>query len=271
MHSLIAPLMVAGFASLAQAFTKPTESTWGPLLEPDLTHPVTQGETFDVTWDPENHPTDNVTVSLVLCHGPSSNCVPSDSAIASGLPASSKSFSWDVPCDLAPGTQSTSTGYGMLIIVDGTGEFQYSTQFSVLEGKTCSTSGSGPSNNSTSPSSTVTNSAGSVVILPPTQQTGSAHPGSNGTIVTASGPSWTGSGISIPTTTATDISSLVTVTFSSGSIVSTAIVTAAPTVATAGATTTGSAPATTFTGAAAQVALNGAGMVLAGAVAIFAL
>ncbi|KIW44091.1 uncharacterized protein PV06_05131 [Exophiala oligosperma] len=270
MHSFIAPLMVVGLASLAQAFTKPTNATWGPLLLPDTTHPVTQGETFKVTWDPESHPTDDVTVSLVLCHGPSTNCVQSDSALASGIPASSKSFSWDVPCDLAPGTQSTSTGYGMLIIVDGTGEFQYSTQFSVLEGKTCSKSSSG-SSNSTSPSSTVTNSGGSVVILPPTQQTGSAHSGSNGT-TTGSGPNWGGSAISMPTTTATDMTSMVSVTFSSGYIVSeTATITSAPTGATAASATTGSAPASTFTGAAAQLALNGAGMALAGAAAFFVL
>jgi hypothetical protein len=77
-----------------------------------------------VTWDPASHPTDGVTVSLVLCHGPGSNCVLADSAIAEGIPAAQKSFDWKVPCDLAPGTQSTATGYGMLIIVDGTGEFQ---------------------------------------------------------------------------------------------------------------------------------------------------
>lgn len=160
----------------------------------------------------------------------------------------------------------------MLIIVDGTGEFQYSTQFSVLEGKTCSKSSSGSSNSTSPGSSTVTNSGGSVVILPPTQQTGSAHSGSNGTTITASGPSWVGSGISIPTTTATDVSSLVSVTFSSGYIVSqTATITSAPTGATAAATSTKSAPASTFTGAAAQVALNGAGMALAGAVALLAL
>lgn len=77
-----------------------------------------------MTWDPEDHPTDGVTVSLVLCTGPSSNCVPADTAIASGIPAAQKSYDWKVPCDLAPGQQNTATGYGMLIIVDGTGEFQ---------------------------------------------------------------------------------------------------------------------------------------------------
>jgi hypothetical protein len=95
-----------------------------PKLTSLTFQPVTQGKDFSVTWDPASHPTDGVTVSLVLCHGPGSNCVLADSAIAEGIPAAQKSFDWKVPCDLAPGTQSTATGYGMLIIVDGTGEFQ---------------------------------------------------------------------------------------------------------------------------------------------------
>ncbi len=77
-----------------------------------------------MTWDPEDHPTDGVTVSLVLCTGPSSNCVPATDAIATGLSADAKSFDWKVPCDLPVGEAGTATGYGMLIIVDGTGEFQ---------------------------------------------------------------------------------------------------------------------------------------------------
>ena len=122
MHSIL--LLAAALATSAVAYTKPGANTWGPLLTPDLSNSVTQGQEFTVTWDPESHPTDGVTVSLVLCHGPSSNCVPSDDAIASGIPASQKSFKWEVPCDLSVGTQGTDTGYGMLIIVDGTGEFQ---------------------------------------------------------------------------------------------------------------------------------------------------
>lgn len=117
-------ILLGGLAAFAQAFTQPTAATWGPLLTPDLTSPVTQGQTFTVTWDPQSHPTDGVTVSLVLCHGPSTNCVTSSSAIVEGVPAGQKSYSWTVPCDLAAGQQSTETGYGMLIIVDGSGEYQ---------------------------------------------------------------------------------------------------------------------------------------------------
>ena len=48
-----------------------------------------------------------------------------------GIPAGRKHYKWRVPAGLKPGKKNTKTGYGMLIIVDGTGEFQYSTQFSV--------------------------------------------------------------------------------------------------------------------------------------------
>ena len=145
-------LIAGGLVAAVQAFTQPTAGTWGPLLEPSLSSPVTQGETFDITWDPESHPTDGVTVSLVLCRGSGANCVPDTTAIIEKVPADVKSVSWAVPCDLPVGTQSTDTGYGMLIIVDGTGEFQYSTQFSVLEGSSCGSTTSSASSSSASSS-----------------------------------------------------------------------------------------------------------------------
>lgn len=272
MHSLIAPLLAVGLASLAQAYTKPGANTWGPLLEPDLSHSITQGESFTVTWDPEDHPTDDVTVSLVLCQGPSTNCVPSDTAIASGIPASQKSYDWEVPCDLAPGTQNTATGYGMMIIVDGTGEFQYSTQFSCLASKTCSTSGSSSSN---STGATTTTSGSSVIVMPPTQQTGSWSSGNSSTpTTTASGSLSSTTGPSICVNCYSTLATMSYSTASDGSIVTvsqTATITSAPAGTTVAATGTSSAPASTFTGGAVAIRLNGAGMALAGAVALFAL
>ena len=147
--------IAGGLVAAVQAFTPPTTASWGPLTKPDLSSPVTQGETYEVTWDPESHPTDGVTVSLVLCRGPSSNCVPDSTALMEGVPAAAKSISWTVACDLPAGTQATDSGYGMLIIVDGTGEFQYSTQFSVLASDNCgstSSSASAPASSSASAS-----------------------------------------------------------------------------------------------------------------------
>lgn len=283
-------ILAAGLATLAQAFTQPGAQTWGPLLAPDTSSSVTQGKDFTVTWDPEDHPTDGVTVSLVLCHGPGSNCVLQDSAIASGLPASQKSFDWKVPCDLAPGTQSTSSGYGMLIIVDGTGEFQYSTQFSVLANSACGSSSastsSGSSSSSSGPATTSkpTSSGSAIVIGPPAYatSTGSWGTSSGNWTVTATptnisdlpgktvistasgGSSWTygGSTYSVSGTT----------TVEGGQ---TTFTTAPVSTTVAGQSTTtpsgAAASASTFNGGAAgQLGSSIAGMVIAGAVAVFA-
>ena len=125
-------LLISAFIALAWGYTPPTNNTWGPLLLPDTTHPVTQGQPFKITWDPAGHPTKGVTVSLVLCRGPSTNCVLQKKAIVEGVPARRKQYLWDVPDNLRPAKAGTKNGAGMLIIVDGTGEFQYSTQFSIL-------------------------------------------------------------------------------------------------------------------------------------------
>ncbi|EXJ55832.1 hypothetical protein A1O7_08763 [Cladophialophora yegresii CBS 114405] len=278
-------LLAAGLATAAHAFTQPKDQTWGPLLTPDLSNSVTQGKDFSVTWDPSGHPTDGVTVSLVLCHGPGSNCVLSDSAIAEGIPAAQKSFDWKVPCDLAPGTQSTDTGYGMLIIVDGTGEFQYSTQFSVLKNDACAgSSGSTSSRPITLPSAsgsatttTLPTGGSSIMLGPPAYQTGSYTWG-------ASSGNWSTTASPTASTLANAPGSTVIVS-TSGSVVytydgtSTAAAGTASTLSTLGAGTAGvsatatgpSASTSPFTGGAAQLGSSLAGMVVAGAVAVFAL
>lgn len=125
MASLRSILLSTGLVALASAFTPPNfnDQTFGALLQPDLSNPVTQGQTFQVTWDTSKAATGE-TVSLVLCNGPGSNCVLQSSAIVEGLDATSGAYSWAVPCALPVGTQNTDSGYGMLIIVDGTGQFQ---------------------------------------------------------------------------------------------------------------------------------------------------
>ncbi|KAK3720807.1 hypothetical protein LTR37_003470 [Vermiconidia calcicola] len=100
----------AAFFALGSAYTQPTTATWGPLLLPDLTHPVTQGKVFDIQWDPQSHPTAGVTVSLVLCRGPSTNCVTDKKAIVEGIPAGRKHYKWRVPAGLKPGKKNTKTG-----------------------------------------------------------------------------------------------------------------------------------------------------------------
>ena len=243
-------LIVGGLVAAAQAFTPPKDATWGPLVKPDLSSPVTQGQTFQVTWDPESHPTDGVTVSLVLCRGPSTNCVTDSTAIVEGVSAAAKSYSWDVPCSLSAGTQSTDTGYGMLIIVDGTGEFQYSTQFSVLANDKCGSS-SGSSGSASASGSGWGPGSGSWS----TKGWGSSYP-SNATATYSHSyaPSTTVYASSTPadfSTVAVSTSVYATATFN------------AP-----------SGPASTFTGAAVQPTGNAAnvlGLVAGGALAMLAL
>lgn len=139
--------LLSGIAALANAYTKPQDTpTWGALLLPNVDTPVTRGKPFDITWDPKygdpNRPIiDGQTVSLVLCRGDSKSCNPDATAIVEGVPVRGTNgdfkWTWNVPCDLRAGVKDTATGTGMLIIVDQTGEFQYSTQFSVEQGDTC--------------------------------------------------------------------------------------------------------------------------------------
>jgi len=286
MHSTL--FVAAGLATLASAFTQPKDQTWGPLLTPDTSDSVTQGKDFTVTWDPESHPTDGVTVSLVLCHGPGSNCVLSDTAIVEGLPASQKSFDWKVPCTLTPGVQSTSTGYGMLVIVDGTGEFQYSTQFSVLENDACASSGatstitaSGFSGSvtATATASTITSKGSAIVIGPPAYATSSIT-GSWGNWTSTATPTGTGSSWGnapgttyILSTSGSVVWTITGETTPTGTVVPSTLSTAVGGTA-AGFSATASAPATgtsPFNGGAAHVGSSIAGMVVAGAVAVFAL
>ncbi|KAI5365078.1 hypothetical protein Slin15195_G046150 [Septoria linicola] len=137
-----ATVLASGLLTVANAYTQPQANpTWGAITLPELTHPLTRGEDFKITWDPDFggtvRPVDGLTVSLVLCRGNSNTCALDPGAIVEGVPAGQKEYTWHVPCDLPAGEQLTATGYGMLIIVDGSGEFQYSTQFSVLVGSTC--------------------------------------------------------------------------------------------------------------------------------------
>ena len=271
-------ILAGSLAALAQAFTQPTTASWGPLLTPDLSSPVTQGETFDVTWDPESHPTDGVTVSLVLCHGPSTNCQTAPSAIVEGVPASLKSYSWSVPCDLAAGTQSTDTGYGMLIIVDGTGEFQCkhfpeplepnvtntladSTQFSVLSSPKCSSSSTASTSASSNTTSTSVSPGGWTSVAGPGQG-GYSSGAWNGTTTTGT-MSTTSASMSAPSSIVYATSSAAAGTLSTVATAATSYASASP--------ATPAASASSFPGAAVKVQTTGLYGLIAGAVAMLAL
>ncbi|TKA31655.1 hypothetical protein B0A50_01732 [Salinomyces thailandicus] len=113
-------LFAAGLACLApfaNAYTQPVgaEPMDNPISMPGL------GSPYTITWEP----TTSGTVTLVLLKGPSSNAVP-QYAIVEEID-NDGSYVWTPSTDLAPGQ----TGYGIQLIVDATGQYQYTTQFGI--------------------------------------------------------------------------------------------------------------------------------------------
>lgn len=142
-------LFTAGLACmipLATAYTKPVgdSPSGNPISEPGLNSIVPVGENFTVTWDP----TTQGTVTLVLLKGPSTNAVP-QYAIVEKI-KNSGTYVWTPSKDLAP--SDGATGYGIQLIVDATGQYQYTTQFGI------SNADYKPSSSSAAASATATSS-----------------------------------------------------------------------------------------------------------------
>ncbi|KAJ5219144.1 uncharacterized protein N7498_001243 [Penicillium cinerascens] len=111
-------------AAFAAAYTEPNYKlppSGNPISSPGLNEQVPEGAPFTIKWDP----TLGKTVSLVLLRGPSTNVVPLET-IVEDIP-NSGSYTW------TPGTnlQVDNTHYGLLLVVEGTGAYQWSTQFGI--------------------------------------------------------------------------------------------------------------------------------------------
>ena len=121
-------LFTAGLAALAplvSAYTTPTgtEPKGNPISQPGLNTIVPVGETFTITWEP----TTQGTVSLVLLKGPAENLIPVY-AIAEKI-ENSGSYTWDPKTTLE--ASEGAKGYGIQLIDDKTGQYQYTTQFGI--------------------------------------------------------------------------------------------------------------------------------------------
>jgi hypothetical protein len=116
---------LACLAPLASAYTTPTGTgpVGNPISQPGLNTIVPVDQSFTITWDP----TTEGTVSLVLLKGPAENLIPVWT-IAEGI-ANSGSYTWEPKSDLAP--SEGAKGYGIQLIDDKTGQYQYTTQFGV--------------------------------------------------------------------------------------------------------------------------------------------
>jgi len=136
---------LACFMPFANAYTQPVgaEPKGNPIYTPGLNSIVPVGQGYNITWGP----TTTGTVTLLLLKGPSTNAVP-QYAIAEKI-SNSGSYVWTPSNDLAPGQ----TGYGIELIDDATGQYQYSTQFGISNSDYSSSSSSSTWSSSTTSSS----------------------------------------------------------------------------------------------------------------------
>ncbi|KAL8719698.1 MAG: hypothetical protein Q9225_003330 [Loekoesia sp. 1 TL-2023] len=121
----VAATVAASLASLAAAqtcSTKPVgDNPVGNPIHAPLNQIVPAGTPFTITWTP----TTTGTVSIVLLRGPSTNVQPIG-CLADNI-ANTGTFVWTPSSNL----EADVTHYGLQIIVSGTGQYQYSTQFGI--------------------------------------------------------------------------------------------------------------------------------------------
>ncbi|KAI5785272.1 Ser-Thr-rich glycosyl-phosphatidyl-inositol-anchored membrane family-domain-containing protein [Pyronema domesticum] len=92
-----------------------------PIHTPGLNHIVEAGKAYDITWTP----TSEGTISFVLLRGPGDAVRPIGVIVESI--ANSGHYTWTPGTDL----EDDVTHYGLQLIQDDTGYFQYSTQFGI--------------------------------------------------------------------------------------------------------------------------------------------
>ncbi|GFF51648.1 uncharacterized serine-rich protein C1E8.05 [Aspergillus udagawae] len=179
--------VVSCLAALAMAATKPDytqDPTGNAIVKPGLNEQVPAGKPYTIEWDP----TTTGPISLVLLRGPSNNVVPI-ATLADNIP-NSGSFSWTPSTSLEPDT----THYGLMLVVEGTGQYQYSTQFGISNSDY-----TGSTSNSSSTATTASETKSSSVTE------SSSKPSTTGT-TTATGTATSGSVSADTTTTATTTS-----------------------------------------------------------------
>lgn len=140
------PIVSAALIGLASAYTQPVGDTpsGNPIVKPSLGEVVPVGTPYTINWNP----TTQGTVTLVLLRGPSTNVIPLY-PIAEKV-ANTGSYVWTPSTSLEPDT----THYGIQLIVDATGQYQYTTQFGISNPSFGSSSSSSSSSSAAAPSTT---------------------------------------------------------------------------------------------------------------------
>lgn len=180
MFGKILSAFVAGLA-LASAYTTPVGDPSGnPISKPGLNEIVPVNQPYTITWNP----TTQGTVSILLLRGPSTNVVPI-ATLVEGAP-NTGSYSWVPSSDL----DDDVTHYGLQLIVDGTGQYQYSTQFGISNPNKAGSSGSSSMSASVTMSTSTSAYANttSCTTTMSSSSSASGYPMSNTTIVTPTVP-----------------------------------------------------------------------------------
>ncbi|KAH9833925.1 Ser-Thr-rich glycosyl-phosphatidyl-inositol-anchored membrane family [Teratosphaeria destructans] len=170
-------LFTAGLACVvpfADAYTQPVGANplGNPIYTPNSGDIVPAGKEYNITWGP----TTTGTVTLLLLKGPSTNAVP-QYAIVESI-ANSGSYLWTPSTDLEP--TKGATGYGIQLIVDASGQYQYSTQFGISndghDASSGSSSGAAPASHDSSAanSSAMSSAAANVTAVPTPYSPGTA-------------------------------------------------------------------------------------------------
>jgi len=116
--------IVSALAAVVAAHTPADTSkppSGNPIASPGLDELVPVGKPYTISWNP----TTPGKVSILLLRGPSTNVVPI-ATLADSIPNSGH-FQWTPSKAL----EADVSHYGLQIIVEGTGQYQYSTQFGI--------------------------------------------------------------------------------------------------------------------------------------------
>jgi len=120
--------ITAAFAGIANAYTKPVGQPSGnAIIKPGLNEQVPVGKPYNIQWEPSTPKTG--TVTLVLLRGPAQNIKPLY-PIVEKIP-NSGSYEWTPKDDL----EADKTHYAIQLIVDANGQYQYTSQFGIINDK----------------------------------------------------------------------------------------------------------------------------------------
>jgi len=151
--------VLSALVAVVSAMTDPVYSeppSGNPIALPGLGELVPVGIPYTITWTP----TTPGKVSIILLRGPGTNVVPI--ATLADAVDNTGTFVWTPSTSL----ENDVTHYGLLIVVEGTGQYQYSTQFGIKNDGTPSSSSSGYASSAPASSSASYPSSSKASLVP---------------------------------------------------------------------------------------------------------